>query len=968
MAPTGSPGSVYNSFNSQICCYHKDVLKSNLLATKLHRPSIPAKWVPRPHLIQRLNEGLERNRQVTLVSAPAGFGKTTCVSEWVSDLERWPVAWLSLDPSDDDPGRFFAYFLAALQKVDPVLGQDIQGVMRSGQLPPAEIISTTLINDILKLEGRFLLVLDDFQVIQDRFIIQVLENLVTNLPQPLHLVLLTREDPPLPLARLRANNLLTEIRARDLRFTIRDAGRFLNEVMRLSLSQADIAALEDKTEGWIAGLQLAAIAIESSPQSGRLMQSSPSVSDQASPSTFIATLSGSHRFILSYLTEQVLSRQPQEIQSFLLQTSILDKLNSDLCNAVTGRSDSHALLEGSFNANLFLVPLDDEGQWYRYHHLFADLLRDLQDTLHKDKTAGLHQRASHWYAQAGMVGEAIQHALAGEDFAMAVDLLENHAMGMIMQGYAKTVNAWVQAVPEGWASQSPRTNLAFAWMHLLRGAYSQATPHLERLEGTFSDSQVSSADRRSLKAEWLVMRSLFLNMEGKMTESLAMAGEALETAPQEDSRVRSLAYFGLACAYQEMDDYDRVVDAYQRAIQHGRAAQNPIAEMLSTSGLARLAFEHGQLHLAFEIAAPVSAGVEESGSPPPISTVVFGILGEIYCQWYQTEPARRYILRALRLSTLGGYNSGMTNCRVLLSRLSQLEGDLETAAREIQKAIDLMQVETPDYVRQEAVSQQVRLYLARDRPAAAEMALQGQGFSFRDGFSFPDLPPGQRISHSIGLLYNSSLRLLLYQARARRDLTGLGPAIELADQLVARALRSRYIIVALEALLLRSQMHATLGDHPASQADYVEALELAEPEGFIGVFIEGGPPVAEALADLVKQDQLGTVQPGYVEGLLASFSGSGSPGAPHEEQPTPGLPPEIGLAALVEPETLVESLTARELDVLRLMAAGLKYKEIAARLFISLNTVRFHVKAIYGKLNVNNRTQAIQVARQLHIL
>ncbi|MEJ2265655.1 MAG: LuxR C-terminal-related transcriptional regulator [Anaerolineales bacterium] len=944
------------------------MLKPNLLATKLHRPSIPAKWVPRPHLIQRLNEGLGRDRQVTLVSAPAGFGKTTCVSEWLNTLDRWPVTWLSLDPSDDDPGRFFAYFLAALQKLGPDLGHEIEGVMRSGQLPPAEIISTTLINDILKLDGRFLLVLDDLQVIQDRFILQVLENLVTNPPQPLHLVLLTREDPPLPLARLRANNLLTEIRARDLRFASRDADRFLNEVMGLSLSQADIAALEDKTEGWIAGLQLAAIAMGSSRQSSRLPRSSPSAPDRASPSPFIANLSGSHRFILSYLTEQVLSRQPQEIQGFLLQTSILDRLNSDLCNAVTGRSDSHALLERSFNANLFLVPLDDEGQWYRYHHLFADLLRDLQDTLHKDKTAALHQRASHWYAQAGMVSEAIQHALAGEDFAMAVNLLENHAMGMIMQGYAKTVNAWVGAIPEGWASQSPRTNLAFAWMHVLRGAYSQAVPYLERLEGTFSDSQVSAEDRRSLKAEWLVMQSLLLSREGKTTESLALAGEALEIAPQEDSRVRSLACFGLACAYQEMDDYDRVVDAYQRAIQHGRAAQNPIVEMLSTSGLARLAFEHGQLHLAFEIAAPVSARVEASGSPPPISTVVFGILGEIYCQWYQTEPARSYILRALRLSTLGGYNSGMTGCRVLLSRLSQLEGDLETAAREIQKAIDLMQAETPDYVRQEAVSQQVCLYLARGRPGAAEMALQGQGFSFREGFSFPDLPSGQRISHSIGLLYNSGLRLLLYQARAGRNLAGLSSGIDLADQLVARALRSRHIIVALGALLLRAQMRAALGDQRASREDYAKALELGEAEGFIGVFIEGEPPVAEALADLVKRNQLGTVQPGYVKGILAAFSGSGLPGAPHDEQPAPDLPPASGPVALVEPETPVEPLTDRELEVLGLMAEGLKYKEIAARLFISLNTVRFHVKAIYGKLNVNNRTGAIQMARQRRIL
>ncbi len=271
-------------------------MKSTLLATKLHRPSSPAKWVQRLHLIQRLNEGLELGRQITLVSAPAGFGKTTCVSEWVDTLDNWPVTWLSLDPSDDDPGCFFAYFIAAVQKVNAELGQEIKGILRSGQLPPAEIISITLINDMFELKGRFLLVLDDFHVIQDRFIFQVLEHLMTNLPQSLHLVLVTREDPPLPLAQLRAYNRLTEIRARDLRFTRQDIDCFLYETMGLSLSKTDIAVLEDKTEGWIVGLQLAGLSLR----------------ERENPSGFIASLSGSHRFILSYLTEQVISQQPEE--------------------------------------------------------------------------------------------------------------------------------------------------------------------------------------------------------------------------------------------------------------------------------------------------------------------------------------------------------------------------------------------------------------------------------------------------------------------------------------------------------------------------------------------------------------------------------------------------------------------------------------------------------------------------------
>ncbi|MCL7452525.1 MAG: LuxR C-terminal-related transcriptional regulator, partial [Anaerolineae bacterium] len=722
-----------------------------------------------------------------------------------------------------------------------------------------------------------------------------------------------------------------------------------------ALSQPDIATLEEKTEGWVVGLQLAGLSIR----------------DRANPSEFIAALSGSHRFILSYLAEEVLNQQPEEIQHFLLQTSILDRLNGDLCNTVTGRSDARAVLERLFHANLFVVPLDDEGRWYRYHHLFADLLRNLQEVLHKDETAGLHRRASHWYARAGkgeggaFVGEAIHHALAAGDYALAIDLLESHAMDMIMQGYAKTLNGWVQAIPEEWRSSSPRTHLAFAWMHLLRGAYAQASPYLERSQAAVVGPKAKphlDEEERSLRAEWLVMQSLLLNRQGQRTEGLALATQALEIAPEQDNRVRSLAYLGQAAAHQALGSYEPVVDAYQMAIQLGRAAENLVTELMSTSGLAQLAFEHGQLHLAYEIAAPVAARLEGSGTLPPISTVVYGMLGEICYQWARIEEGRRHSQRALQLSTLGGYSSGMVNCRVLLSRLALLEGDLEVAAREIQKAADMLQVATPDYVRQEAVAQQVRVYLARNRPAAAEMALRGQGFSFQDRFSFPELSSGRSISHPVGLLYNSSLRLLLSQARAGRALADLRAGIELAGRLIARALQDQYLLVALEALLLRAQMYAASGRSKAhlasSRSDYVKALELAEPEGILGAFVEQGAPVAEALSVMLRLNQIGTVEQAYVERILEAFSRLQLPGA----QPAPHLP------AGGEPVPLIEPLTGRELEVLRSMAEGLMYKEIAGRLFISLNTVRSHVKAIYGKLNVNNRTQAIEMARQRRIL
>lgn len=921
-----------------------------ILATKLHPPPIPAKWVHRPRLRQRLSEGLEINRQVTLVSAPAGFGKSTCISDWVNALDQLPVTWLSLDSADDDPVRFFAYFISALQKVDAGLGKEIEGVIRSGQLPPGEIISESLINDILAYEGRLLLVLDDFHIIQDQFVLQVMGQLIANFPYPLHLVLITREDPPLPLARMRANNLLTEIRARDLRFSSTDIGQFLNDVIGLSLSQADIAALENKTEGWIAGLQLAGI----------------SVRDQANPSGFITTLSGSHRFILSYLTEQVLNQQPEEIQHFLLETSILEKLNGDLCNAVSRRSDSHALLEKLFNANMFLIPLDDERQWYRYHHLFADLLRDLQNAFPIDKKTEMHRRASRWYAQADMVSEAIQHALDAEDYRMAVDLLENHAMEMIMQGYAKTVNGWVQALPDEWGNQSPRTNLAFAWALLLRGSYLQAMEYLERLHATFIDAPQGD-ESASVRAEWLVMQSLVLYMQGRFAECKEMASLALELAPELNSRVQSMAFYVQASVFWFQEDYQQAAEIFQKSIQHSLAAENLVGEMMSTTSLASMALENGRLHLAFEIASQAVRRIERSGVLHPISAVIYASLGDAHYQWYQIEEARRCFQRALHLSTLGGSNTITIMCHVLLSRLEQVSGDLEAADSEIQKAVDLVPLEAPAYMRQEVVSQRVRVYLDLNRIAAAEAALQGQGFSLGDQFSFSDLPAGDRpsassresVSSSVRLLYNSLLRLLLYQARAGSDPACLKPGIEFAGRLIAGAFESQQLVVALETLLLRAQMYVVLGEHTASREDYIQALELTEPEGFIGVFVEGGRAVADDLAELVVQNHQENIPPEYIQRILDAFSESRFPRA---QPPAPDFP------AGGKPEVLIAPLTDRELDVLRLMAEGLKYKEIAERLFISLNTVRYHVKAVYSKLNVSSRIQAIELARHLRIM
>ena len=920
-------------------------MNSSLLSTKLHCPSLPPKRVQRPHLTQRLNEGFETGRQITLVSAPAGFGKTICISEWVHGLD-YPVSWLSLDAADDDPGRFFTYLVAALQQVDESIGREIEGILRAGQLPPGEIISTTLINDILQVERRFLLILDDFQVIQDPFILQVLQTLVANQPHPLHLVLSTREEPSLPLARLRANNQLTEIRAGDLRFTGHDADRFLTEVMGLPLSPTDTAALENKTEGWIAGLQLAGL----------------SVRNRANPSNFIATLSGSHRHILSYLVEEVLHRQPQEIQDFLLQTSILDKLSGDLCDVVTQRTDSHSLLEKLFNANLFLIPLDDEQHWYRYHQLFADMLRDLQNRRQKGITAELHQRAGRWYIQAGMVSEAIRHALVAEDYALAVHLIESHAMDMLMQWHVKTVDGWMQAIPPEWLAQSPEGNLAFAWMYVMRADPVQAAPYLQRLGVLFAD--LSPGEYPALEAKWLALQSMLLNSQGKANESLHLAEQALELVPQGNEQVRSMIYLGLANAYQQLGDYQHAVESFQMLIHLGQRVGNSVYELLGISGLGLLALQQGQYKFAFEIISQGVERVERSGSLPPIITAVYGELGVIHYQWHQLEQAHRYFQRAIQVSTLSGYSDAELYYGVILSRLFQIQGNLDAAAREIQKAVDLMQIEAPAAVREEVVAQRVRIYLAQDNLASAETILKDQGFAFHDKFSFPDLESiftrplfsPENITPSEGLLVISALRILLYRAQTKQETTYIEPGIRLAGQLIDDALQHQHIPFAIEALLVRTQLYAALGDGPSggqqrSREGYAHALQLAEPEGIISIFLEEGPVVAEALQNLLAQNRIGNIDPAYVKEILAAF------------------PEDTVVARTISAsDEMIEPLSKRELEVLQLIGEGYSNQAIAEQLVITLHTVKKHSSNIFSKLGVTSRTQAVARARQLKLL
>lgn len=917
----------------------------SLLSTKLHIPHARVNAVVRPRLTEKLLTIVKRPGCFVLLSGPAGFGKTTLLSEFATELQH-PVAWVSVDEGDNDPIRFWTYLITACQTIQRGIGESGLALLQTPQSFPDETIPTLLINDLVKLENDFVLVLDDYHEIHNPSIHSALSFLLDHLPDQLHLVLSTRVDPPWPLGRLRARDQLIEIRAADLRFTTEETAAFLNQVMGLNLSAENVSALEARTEGWIASLQLAAI----------------SMKDRSDITGFIKAFTGSHVYIAEYLIEEVLNRQSEEMKTFLLQTSILERLNDGLCAAVSGLSDRPTVLKDLYQANLFVIPLDEEGQWFRYHHLFADLLKAyLRHNFSSDAIAVLHQRAAVWYEQANMTPEAIEQALEAKDYSHAVRLIGKVALPMVLQGYVRTVDGWLQSIPQEYPEHSPQLMMAFAWLHLLRGAFAGASPYLDRLAAIFSSPEVGDQDSHLL-GEWLALQSKLLCVQGKPAESRNLANRALQLLPEADAHIRNMVYINLATAHAQLLDYDKAAETFQMIARDARETGNFAFEILGISGQAQMVLQQGQLRSGFDIASQGIHRVEECGRSTPFSATLYGELGQIHYHWHQLDQARSYLQRSIQASGLSGYSDPEIYNHVMLSRMFQMEGDWETSALEMQKAVDLAKAIPPAMIREHVISQRVRVDLAFNRLTAAKMLLKADGFTFDNGFHFPVLAPGTKVTDPLGLLYNSALRILLFQFITEHDPANLKDGIALAALVLDGELQCKHIPVALETLLLRSQMHVALGDDRNSLADAAKALELGEPEGFISIFVEEGPPIFEALMILLKRNQLGKVGVRYVQKILAAFPKIQSPQAVY------GRLPARNPIALDETLSAIEPLTPRELEVLQLIAAGDSNQTIADKLVITLSAVKKHTGNIFNKLNVNSRTQAVVRAHLLELL
>ena len=679
-----------------------------ILSTKLFVPPSRPTLVPRPRLVARLSHGL--TVPLTLISAPAGFGKTTLISEWrASNAGRgYPLAYLSIDSEDNDPSRFLTYFVTALGTLKPDLGETALGLLQSPQLPPLQAFLTGLINDLGELHNPFALVVDDYHVITAQPVHEALTFLLDHLPQQMHLVLLTRADPPLPLARLRARNQLVEIRAADLRFTSSEAATFFNDGMGLALSVDDVAGLEQRTEGWIAGLQLAALAI----------QAPRSIQGTADIAGFVSAFTGSHHYVADYLVAEVLSRQPEPVRSFLLQTSILGRMTGELCDQLLRRSDSQATLRQLETANLFLIPLDEERLWYRYHHLFADVLRTQLRQATSDLLPELHQRAAEWYEQNGFISEAITHALAVGDQQHAARLIEDNALAVLIRGEAVTVLNWIAAIAP-LVDERPWLGIHQSWAFICTGQFDRIEPLLQNTEERI-DALGSDGEADKMRYHIAGIRALAAVRRGAQ-EAIDLAQQALQLLPEGDPAVHSVIIYTLGEASWSTGDLAGARRAFIEASRIDKAAGNIHVAVVALSGVADLLAEEGKLHSAADnYRAAAQTATRSDKRVAPFATRAFLGLSHLAYEWNDLVSSARHAEQGLELARRWGNPNEMLRAGLMRARLRQAQGDMLGAVELLHEVEELAQDQgvTPPTAHQ-VDAFRVRLWLAQSNLEAA---------------------------------------------------------------------------------------------------------------------------------------------------------------------------------------------------------------------------------------------------------
>jgi LuxR family maltose regulon positive regulatory protein len=907
---------------------------TSLLTTKLYVPPPRPNLVPRPHLIERLDEGLHLGHKLTLISAPAGFGKTTLLGEWIVGGDR-SVAWLSLDEGDNDPVRFWTYVVAALRTVpgfaEANVGEEALAMFKSSQPVPVEAVLTTLINEIVASapasDVPSLLVLDDLHLVEAPPIHQGLAFLVEHLPPQTQLVITTRVDPPLPLARLRARGQMTELRMEHLRFTPDEAAVFLSQAAGLSLSPAVVAALEERMEGWIAGLQMASLALR-----GALALPGTDIDG------FAEALAGGSRHVLDYLLEEVLDREPEHVRAFLLQTSILDRLTGPLCDAVhlgaataAGESSADATLARLQQANVFIVPLDYEGRWYRYHRLFADLLRKQLLKSQPEILPALHRRASEWYEQNQFPGEAVDHALAAQDVERAARLVEQAAPDVLDRGEVSTFMSWLGALPDEAIRSRPWLCVFHAWMLIVGGQEEAIESRLSDAEEGLKALELPDEEADRIRGYTSSIRAHVAFIQGAVSTTVECAYDALEKLSEADRSMRATTAMILGAAQGFIGDFVAAARSFEEARAIAQASGNRFSVMLASSALAQLEVVRGHLCQAERIYRDALRFVEEPARrrrSPGVGYAYVG-LAEVLCEWNKLEEAARYAEEGVALCKILGQAEILMPSYVALARVQRGRGDVTGAIATLQEARQMASEMSTWSVDVVAV-QQTRLWLAAGDLDAASRWAQQSGLGVDDALSF-----------HLGAGHLTLVRVLIAQGELDRASGLLARLLEAAES--SGRWGNVIEILILQALTLHKQAET----YQALRA-LERALSLAEPEGYVRIFADEGEPMAALLQEAASRGIL----PDYV-GRLLEVLGCGGVGEMSSRAHTP---------------TIVEPLSGRELEVLRFIAAGLSNPEIAEQLYVSVNTIKAHAKSIYRKLDVHNRTQAVNRARELKLL
>jgi LuxR family maltose regulon positive regulatory protein len=908
-----------------------------LLTTKLYIPLPRPNLVPRPRLVERLDEGLRLGRKLTLVSAPAGFGKTMLLSEWIHMVGAHrdaplPIAWLSLDEADNDPTRFFTYLIAALRQLDEGVGQATQSLLGAQQLPPVESLMTLLIGDVTTAPA-FVLVLDDYHLVHTALIHDALSFLLDHQPPHMHLLIATRTDPPLSLPRLRVRGQMTEIRADDLRFTEEEAATFLNQALGLPLDAGQIAALEARTEGWIAGLQLAAL----------------SMRGKGDIDSFVEAFSGSNRHVIDYLADEVLAQQPEEIRDFLHQTSILDRFCAPLCDAVSAAArktdepadrrtdqppvrsftDSQTILEHLERQNLFLVPLDDRREWYRYHRLFADFLRT---ELTPEQSATLHLQAAHWFEEHDLLPEAANHVLAHaaatgntDEAVRVITLAGSRALS---EGALVTLLGWLDALPDETVRASGWLASFKAWTLLMTGRSEMATSYIQSAEDSL-ERGASPVDRGRV----LSLRCAVSDAK----DVLRMAPRALELIGDGDPLSRTGALFLLGDAQDAVGDVAGADETFREAYHLGQKHGHQVIAAVALAHLAISINVQGRRREALSICQRGAKQYADTrGNPLPVAGLLYVVLGELAYEANDLEEAHRYLQTGLELGRRSATTLVILYSLEALARVQYAMGHGREALETIREA--------------QTLAFQAGEFEWRGAGAAIEAHLllrQGDIQAAQRWAESTDLPLTNPLDQTRKYEYTNYVRVLLALGRTREAQTLLARL----ERAAREDERHRHLVTIHVQQALAEQ---ELGSE-AKALEYLErALRLAAPEDYVRAFLDEDPVVVQLLPHARR------TAPGFVDELLAAFGVSeyGSMEGAFPYTPTPTL--------VAQP--LVDPLSDRELEVLHLMAADLSAPEIAQDLVIAVSTVRSHIKHIYDKLDVHSRYEAIERARELDLV